>query len=550
VAATDVFSFGGDRNNRLTVTVPSGVTNGTLSVITDGGTSATFVPPRVDSSPTVAEFGTPANPAAALANVFQIIELHGTGLSASTQVIFPTISASGVRGNTTMTPLSASADGTTATVFVPPFATTGNVSIEGVGSFLLQIVPTVNGIFIEPPGTYQPGTAITVFGRGFQEGGTIVRFPGTSAPVSAGDITGQNDQFTIVVPAGATAGLLTVSTEGGTSNTLPLRSPTLVSVTAAADQGSPQDPGQPSANINQPISVTGTDFGDTTLITFRSFDFSGAPVLLTVGGTASPDGTSLAVSVPFAAVSGPVGVLDRDTRLGTGSVPFQVVPTVTAVSGSFDPGSQATIMGLGFDPAGTQVQFPGVPDPVSADPQSILDSSGQQATVTVPAGVDTGGDLTVLTAGGVSNPIGLSGGNDREVEPNNSPAIANTLVFHAAGGSGGLSASKLATIDPPGDLNVFGFDGQGGHEIEVRLVTGDPPGPTLSLRVTWLDQDGTTVLDSGEGPVGGENGDSFSLFLTIPSSGTYFLLVEETSGQGGPSDTYGIVVTDLSTFPH
>jgi YD repeat-containing protein len=538
VFASDVSDSSPDNfNNSLTVTTPAGVAPGLLTVTTDGGTSNSFLIMGLQASTALAAQGAAANPADPSANTGQLIQLQGSGFSTTTPIVFPSTSDAGVAGTLTVFPVSVSSDGITASVGVPTIATTGPVTTNGVGSIQLQIVPTIFFISVPAGQTYQPGVTITIFGSGFKEGATVVAFPG-APPVMASDIAGFNSNLTVTVPSGATTGPLTVSTDGGISNVFQLRNPVLTAITAIAAQGTAANPAQASANVNQQITLAGSDLGTSTLVQFPSFDSIGAPMLVTTFGFPSPDGASLTVPVPQGAITGPVTVLDFVTRLGAGSVPLQLVPTVSHVAGSVTPGSQVTLSGGGFEPTTTQVQFPGASSLALADSASILAGGGQQATITVPGDAASTGLLTVQTTGGISNAFDLIAAGTTEVEPNDTPATATLLVIDPNTGE----ALKSATIDPVGDVDYYKFNvdfSTFGPAYRVEVLPGLTPGPPLNIRLTWLDQDGVTVLSTTEGPV--DTGGGTVSFQIEPSiEGIYFFKVEELNSQGGPDHTYQI----------
>lgn len=531
VPATSVLG----NNDQLTVTVPAGVSTGPLTVRTDGGTSNGFIIGLPGMSPVAAQ-GVPLNPAVASANAFQTIQLQGSGLTPATPIVFQTMSDTGVAGTGTVFPFSMSPDGTTANVVVPASATTGFVSISGVGGITLQIVPTVTFLSVPLGETFRPDIVATLSGSGFIEGATGVTFPGAT-PVSATDVDNTNGSVTVTVPTGATPGPLTVRTNGGTSNTLILRNPLLTGITAVAILGTPADPAQPSANVGQSIILTGTDFGSSTTAQLPGFDGAGTPVFYTANGIPSPDGTSLTIQVPqfFGIVSGSVAVEDVMTHLGTGTAVLQIVPTVTSLTGSLVEGTTVQMTGGGFTPTGTQVQFPGAA-PVAPDPASILSSSGTQLSVVVPPGVDPAGQLTVLTPGGLSHPFDLTSAG--ETEPNDTPATATVLSID----QNTFDVTKSSRMDPAGDVDYYKFSADFsifGTLYQVEVLPGLTPGPPLNIRLTWLDQDGGTVLSTAEGPVD-TGGGTVSFQLDPPSEGIYFFKVEELNSQGGSDHTYQI----------
>src|SRR5262249_5610797 len=97
----------------------------------------------------VAASGTPADATQASANPGQIITLQGSGFNSNTDVLFPTIDASGTRGQRTVRAGAVNAAGTALTVVVPTdLAVTGHVRVVGDqtnAQVTLQIVPVLSG---------------------------------------------------------------------------------------------------------------------------------------------------------------------------------------------------------------------------------------------------------------------------------------------------------------------------------------------------------------------------------------------------------------------
>ena len=114
------------------------------------------------------------------ANPGQTIDLSGTGLRSTDQVVFETVDQnSGAVGWTTVSPVSVASNGTSLTVVVPTSATSGTVRLarEQVGLFL-QIVPTVTNV--DESNSAYHGTSLTVEGSGLIEAGTAINFGGQS----------------------------------------------------------------------------------------------------------------------------------------------------------------------------------------------------------------------------------------------------------------------------------------------------------------------------------------------------------------------------------
>jgi YD repeat-containing protein len=539
-------------NTTLTVTVPPGVTPGPLTVSTDGGTSQALILTAITVITATATQGLPTNPAVASAHTGQQIQLQGAGFSVGAFIHFSSTDDFGAATIAGALPSTVSPDGTTASVSVPFGATTGVVKLPG-SSFSgvpLQIVPTVNSFELPEGTSLAPGLVATLGGSGFKEGATGVFFPGVSSPVAATDVFsvgfgGQNNRFTVSVPDGITipapggVNPLTIVTDGGTSNQLPLAHPQLTALVASAARGTPANPAQPSANINQLITLNGSAFRTSTGLTHSGFEtateflfpsFStedGSPTSIRLPSfDVSADGRSANLNVPFGAISGPIGVHDPFTRVGTGAIGLQIVPVVENINGFLGEGAQLSIRGHGFAPGATQVLFPGVADPVSPDASTIISSGGTEILVTVPPGVDPAGQLTVRTNGGVSNPFALATLGQDEIEPNDDPSIATPLA---------IESSKRGGFQNSEDVDYYRFTVGGATELRVTI---EGLGFNMQVRVSWIDQDGTTVLETVEADIGAEQGRGFSIFPQV--AGDYFLRLVETSGQQGPDFTYQI----------
>ncbi len=162
--------------------------------------------------------GIPVDPALPSANTGQQITLIGRGFDANTLVQFDAADDTGATGVVTRTG-TASSNGTRLTVTVPALARTGSVRVVGSATVLpLQVVPVLRGF----GGTLTPGQTIVLEGTGLRTGGLTVSIDGQSAVVTGGRIVsdrGPLDQEVayVTVPAGISAGILTVTTAGGSS---------------------------------------------------------------------------------------------------------------------------------------------------------------------------------------------------------------------------------------------------------------------------------------------------------------------------------------------
>ncbi|MHA4866064.1 Ig-like domain-containing protein [Duganella sp. PWIR1] len=229
-------------NGQVYLTVPlSNGAFGPISVKTAGGISASFTA-SLDGVTAAALSGTPANPALASANPGQVVKLRGAGLSTDSDILLRYVGHDGAPAMLRLSPISASADGTEATLVLPDYAN-GAFALQMFGSAsqpLLQIVPTLTSI---------NGTS-ALFGSGFVEGATTYQFAGSSVAdtaVAAGiDVSYYYDpalgtyiyngqaNFGSALPAHFGFGTASVTTAGGTSAALPVTALRPGSATEAA----------------------------------------------------------------------------------------------------------------------------------------------------------------------------------------------------------------------------------------------------------------------------------------------------------------------------
>ncbi|GAB3743321.1 hypothetical protein GCM10027594_22530 [Hymenobacter agri] len=224
------------------------------------------------------------------------------------------------------------------------------------------------------PASGPVGTTVTLTGTNFT-GATAVSLNGTAATFTVVSAT----QITLAVPAGATSGLISVTTPNGTAVAA---TPFLVGTPPTITSFTPT-----SGAVGSTVVITGTDFTAATRVTFGGIS---APVY----SINSP--TQITVTVPIGAVTGPIAVT---TPLGTGtsatSFTIPAGPAITSFTPTSGvPGTVVTINGSNFTGA-TQVFFNGV----AATTFTVV--SAAQITVTVPNGASTG-LVTVVTPNGIA----------------------------------------------------------------------------------------------------------------------------------------------------
>ncbi|WP_404710694.1 Ig-like domain-containing protein [Sphingomonas sp. MMS24-J13] len=168
----------------------------------------------------------------------------------------------------------------------------------------------------------------------------------------------------------------------------------LTGITATATSGTPAKSGVPSANTGQTITLTGTGLTANDQVLFE-YDNSGTLTQTAVApASVASDGKSLTVVVPVAAATGTVRLAREQTGLF-----LQIVPTLGDISintGSRYAGNTLILTGSGFAPAAESIQL----GSLSFGVQNYY-YSNTQASVTVPNGAPTG-PISVTTAGGTS----------------------------------------------------------------------------------------------------------------------------------------------------
>jgi len=270
---------------------------GPVTVTTAGGTSVPFSVGFTGIN-SVATSGTPADPVQASANAGQTIELVGSGFSTSSDVVITYTDQEGVLFVEKISPNSVSAGGTLATLTLPNYVN-GAFGVRVMGSsasILLQIVPTLTSVEVDFSNTVARGTGF-VEGNGsiYAFGSLLITDSDTSTvPVNVGGST------TAVIrrPVHGFDTELTVTTSGGTSESLPINalSLDLGQIHGLAFDGTdiwvaPKDGDQlhrVSSTTGQVLSSVTRSFGESSSISFQVLTSS-----MSLAGVVVPAGTFL-----------------------------------------------------------------------------------------------------------------------------------------------------------------------------------------------------------------------------------------------------------------
>jgi hypothetical protein len=319
-------------------------------------------------------------------------------------------------------------------------ATGGDSSIN---VYLNAATPTLTSF---SPASGPIGSSITLTGTNLA-GTTQVTFNGRPA---ASFTVNSATSITAVVPAGATSGLLGVTTLPGmsaasaTSFTIP--APVVTSLSPAEG---------PAGTV---VTVTGTGFLDATQVTFAGTAAAGFVV--------NAAGTQLTVAAPAGVSTGPVVVT---TPNGTSNgVLFTGAPTLSGISPAFGPaGTVVTLTGAGLLNA-RAVTFGGV-----AAPGFTVDAAGTSLSVSAPTGV-LSGPVYVTTPYGVSNGVTFTGAPViTSFSPASGPAGTRVTVH-------GLNFAGTTQVTF-GTATTTTFAVSSATQLSVTVPSGASTGP---IRVT------------------------------------------------------------------
>ena len=412
----------------MTVTVPSGITTGPISI--QQGTGTPFLTASNFLSIGTGPYITKLDPE--LGDVGTTVSITGLHLTNTPGVLF---------NGTRAAEASVSADGTLITTRVPAGATSGPITVTtSLGTSNSPTPFTVIG----------PGPYITDFSPVFGNGGTLVQIGGlhfsganrvTFNGQSGVNLAANSDILIQVnAPAGVTTGPIGVYTSLGsfftTSNFF---------ATPAITSFSPV-----SGRANTNVLVTGNNLLGTSTVFFNGVPATDFTVL---------NNSNMSVSVPVGALSGTLRVVaPGGSAVSTAN--FTVRPTLASFSPSFGPvGTSVTLTGANFDAGSIGVKFNGIQ---ASTPTGVAFG---KLTVTVPSGAATG-LISVSTVDGSdtnSTPFYLPAGITA-FTPSNAPAgsrirITGQNLIGATGVSfNGTPASSfivtnntsMSAVVPPG----------------------------------------------------------------------------------------------------
>ncbi len=528
---------------------------------------------KLTSISTAAAAGTPTNGSLASANAGQTITLVGTNLAASgLQVIVPTIDSSGNQSEVPITPIAVSADGTQAQVILPGLATTGEITVRVTSPRDLGFAGGTSrqdAIYrdVEIPFTTSATTAeITFADLGLQ---------------SVGDESWGIDNVRVARSAAPDTPVFSDDFEDGANSEWAVQQTELGALSVFS---------QFSGRFNgeQTLSLSGLTGSTDYVLIFDLYiiDSWDGNIQNSVGPDifeVRVDGQTL-FSEAFVAFTSNIQTYDHSDA---GSIPLQIVPTITGLQGNERPGlnSGFDIFGSGFVEGGTTLTVGGltfIDEFTNQNDFNTSGSSNNQLFMATPLSLD--GPIQISTAGGsfdFSGPqfaepdfllfSGIESTADSGTPVDGNVASANTEQQITLTGVGFTSSTvvQFPARDDAGTAGVLsrtGFTTDNGARLVVSVpalaVTGSirvvgsnttvplqivPRLSSLGGEVTAGQQvllDGTGLSDAGLSvTIGGQSATAFELTTIRSDQGGSFGRDQQILTVTVPAGTTGFEVT-------
>ena len=415
-------------------------------------------------------------------------------------------------------------------------ATAGYDECTGVGTPDLKVLlntlvangttatvqPTITGI---SPTSGTVGTTVTITGTNFTNAQTVGFF---SQPGNDGGTTftvNSSTQITVVVPAAAQTGPITVTTSGATVSsgtftfTPSSTAPTITSFTPTS--GTPgyityDANGNGTVHNGTKVTITGTNFTGATEVTFDGVATDDYATPFTVVSA-----TSITTYVAVDAITGPLTVTTAKgkavsagtfTASSTASVNAPTVTGFTPASGTAGTTS-VVITGTGFTQA-TAVKFNGTAATVLAV------NSDTQITATVPTNATTG-PISVTDSTGTGTSTGSFTVGGTTVSP---PTVTG---FTPTSGAVGTSVTVTGTnLSSPTAVSFGGTAASAFSSSSSTQITATVPTGAASGVISVTTAGGTTMS---------------SATFTVTTSGTSAPTIASFTPISGPVGTSVII---------
>jgi YD repeat-containing protein len=301
----------------IVIPVPAGATTGNI-VITVLGQASTGVGFTVTTAPSISGLSPTSGQVAVMVTV------SGSNFGStqgSNYLTFNGVTATPITWSSSQikAPVPSGATSGPVVVNIANGPSNGQTFSVTAGPGITSVAPTNGGI----------GASVTVVGAGFgaTQGSNTVKFNGTTASA----VSWSDSQIVASVPTGATTGNIVVTVAGVASNGVSFTVTSGISISSITPT---------SGNTGSSVIIAGSGFG--TSQGGSTVNFNGAS-----GTVTSWSGTSISVSVPAGAVSGPASVTVGGAT--SNGVNFTVAPKIsTLVPNPVAQGGTFTISGLNF----------------------------------------------------------------------------------------------------------------------------------------------------------------------------------------------------------
>ncbi|MBO2008303.1 beta strand repeat-containing protein [Hymenobacter negativus] len=440
----------GNGGTTITFTIPAGASSGLLAVTTPGGTAVSATPFTVTAAQLTVSQGNTAYPSNGQAYSFGPQTLGVTSAPVTFTLTNPGSAPLIITGSSTTGPFNAGPlssvtvpAGGTATVavtFTPTTAGTQTGTLRltsALGTYVVNLtgtgtipVPVISGF---SPASGPVGTVVTINGSGFSAG-NIVTLNGTA--VTGVTVSNGGTTITFTVPAGATAGPLTVTTAGGTATSSGSFCVQYVAIAPAATRC-----GAGSLTLTASGVPTGgiyTWYGQAN------------------GGTSLATGTSYTTGVLTGTTTYYVGI---STGNGAGAcegprtavtATINALPVVTVVAGgplNLCAGSSVVLTASGADTY--QWSNGQTTTSITVSTAGSYSVTGLSAAGCAATSAATAVTITPLPAAPVATPASRCGSGSVTLSATGAPASGSYAWYSAATGGTALPGNTGATFTTP-----------------------------------------------------------------------------------------------------
>ena len=462
IGGTAAQSYTATSGSSITAVVGQGAT-GVINVANTGGNVSSSASFNFVPSPTITSF-TPTTTGQG-----KTVTITGTNLTGATAVTFGGTAAT-IVSNTSTQITATIGTGTSGTVSV----TTGGGTATKTG-FTFAPAPTISDF---SPKTGGVGTAITITGTNFINGGNAVTIGGVVAGITGVPTA---TQIVATVGAGAASGSVSVTTAGGTATLTgfiyAVQAPTITSFTPT------------SGAAGTSVTITGTNLSGATTVTF--------------GGTAatigSDNGTQLVVAVG-AGASGTVSVTTPGGTVTKDGFTFTTATSTTTTATTTTSGT-TTSTSTTTNPTGTTTSTTTTTPSTTATSTTTTTSSTTTATTTKTQPPITSRTITTTT-------------QPSQIDTLYGTGPVTSLDLSDSMDSGGMLQSdfvqwnvhysgnnQIVSLSIPDGTRIVGSDGTPVDNISIQAGVNLPAAPTGENIVSSVDL--------------GPNGTTFSSPVTI-----------------------------------